>query len=32
MGDFFNLVWMEAENILGHDLYNQLTPSDALGR
>ena len=24
--DFFNLVWMEAENILGSDLYKQLTP------
>lgn len=26
--DFFNLVWMEAENILGSDLYNQLTPRE----
>lgn len=28
MDDFFNLVWMEAEGILGFDLYNQLTPRE----
>ena len=28
MDEFFNLVWMEAENILGSDLYNQLTPRE----
>jgi len=26
--EFMRLVWMEAENILGSDLYNQLTPKN----